>query len=138
MIKQLLNSVIAKYRYLSVSLRSIICLRLRLRQDWSARFWQIRISLNLVQTQSRAMGNTADPSKGSTFFPRCRSRWWILHMLVSSFLRSNIQTHTVYCSKDLLFMKAVILGCSENAQCRVRSAESKQKLKEKKRNLKTK
>ena len=32
MIKQLLNSVIAKYRDLSVSRRSIICLRLRLRQ----------------------------------------------------------------------------------------------------------
>ena len=32
MIKQLLNSVIAKYRDLSVSHRSIICLSLRLRQ----------------------------------------------------------------------------------------------------------
>ena len=32
MIKQLLNSVIAKYRDLSVSRRSIICLSLRLRQ----------------------------------------------------------------------------------------------------------
>ena len=32
MIKQLLNSVMAKYRDLSVSLRSIICLSLRLRQ----------------------------------------------------------------------------------------------------------
>ena len=32
MIKQLLNSVIAKYRDLSVSRRSIICLILRLRQ----------------------------------------------------------------------------------------------------------
>ena len=32
MIKQLLNSVSAKYRDLSVSLRSIICLSLRLRQ----------------------------------------------------------------------------------------------------------
>ena len=32
MIKQLLNSVIAKYRDLSVSRRSIICLSLRLRK----------------------------------------------------------------------------------------------------------
>ena len=32
MIKQLLNSVITKYRDLSVSLRSIVCLSLRLRQ----------------------------------------------------------------------------------------------------------
>ena len=32
MIKQLLNSVIAKYRDLSVASRSIICLSLRLRQ----------------------------------------------------------------------------------------------------------
>ena len=32
MIKQLLNSIIAKYCYLSVSCRSIICLSLRLRQ----------------------------------------------------------------------------------------------------------
>ena len=32
MIKQLLNSVIAKYRDLSLSRRSIICLSLRLRQ----------------------------------------------------------------------------------------------------------
>ena len=32
MMKQLLNSVIAKYRGLSVSRRSIICLSLRLRQ----------------------------------------------------------------------------------------------------------
>ena len=32
MIKQLLNSVVAKYRDLSVSRRSIICLSLRLRQ----------------------------------------------------------------------------------------------------------
>ena len=32
MIKQLLNSAITKYRYLSVSRRSIICLSLRLRK----------------------------------------------------------------------------------------------------------
>ena len=32
MIKQLLNSVIAKYRDLSLSRRSVICLSLRLRQ----------------------------------------------------------------------------------------------------------
>ena len=32
MIKQLLNSVVAKYRYLSVSRRSIICVSLRPRQ----------------------------------------------------------------------------------------------------------
>ena len=45
MIKQLLNSVIAKYRDLSLSHHSIICLSLQLRQIvyWSARHWQITI-----------------------------------------------------------------------------------------------
>ena len=44
MIKQLLNSVIAKYRDLPVSRRSIICLSLQLRaNNWSARHWQITI-----------------------------------------------------------------------------------------------
>ena len=42
MIKQLLNSIIAKYRDLPVSRTSIICLCLRLRQI-SARHWQITI-----------------------------------------------------------------------------------------------
>ena len=44
MIKQLLNSVIAKYRDLPVSRRSIICLSLQLRaNNWSVRHWQITI-----------------------------------------------------------------------------------------------
>ena len=45
MIRQLLNSVLAKYRYFSVSRRSIICLSCRLRPNynWSARHWQIMI-----------------------------------------------------------------------------------------------
>ena len=45
MIKQLLNSVIAKYRDLSLSHHSISCLSLQLRQIvyWSARHWQITI-----------------------------------------------------------------------------------------------
>ena len=41
MIKQLLNSVVAKYRDLSVPRRSIICLSLRLRPIRSACHWQI-------------------------------------------------------------------------------------------------
>ena len=48
MIKQLLDSVIAKYRYLSVSRRSIICLRLlqvfdQLATDKSRHFAQPRL-----------------------------------------------------------------------------------------------
>ena len=57
MIKQFLNSVVAKYRDLSVSRRSIICLSLRLRQiidllatDKSRYFAQPRpIIVNYVQ-----------------------------------------------------------------------------------------
>ena len=47
MIKQILNSVIAKYRDLSVYHKSIICLS---RNNWSPRHWQLTIFLlNLVQ-----------------------------------------------------------------------------------------
>ena len=63
MIKQLLNSVIAKYRDLSVSRRSIICLSLRLRQiidllatDKSRYFAQPRpIIANCLQKEAQTI-----------------------------------------------------------------------------------
>ena len=64
MIKQLLNSVIAKYRDLSVSRRSIICLSLRLSQmidllaaDKSRYFAQPRpIIVNYLETFNSRCG----------------------------------------------------------------------------------
>ena len=55
MIKQLLNSVVAKYRDLSVSRRSIICLNLRLATEKSRYFAQTRsiivnyVTINVIQ-----------------------------------------------------------------------------------------
>ena len=76
MTKQLLNSVIAKYRDLSVSLRSIICLSLRRRQiidllatDKSRYFAQTRpINVNYYSTRFAAMCKTS-----CTFFDACFS-----------------------------------------------------------------
>ena len=60
MIKQLLNSVIAEYRDLSVSRRSIICLGLQIRQiigllatDKSRYFAQPRPYVNIFRKQSQ-------------------------------------------------------------------------------------
>ena len=75
MIKQLLNSVIAKYRDLSVARRSIICLSLRLRQiidllatDKSRYFAQPRpIIANYLQTRRKGLMTAEDHIKRVKF-----------------------------------------------------------------------
>ena len=79
MIKQLLNSVIAKYRDLSVSRRSIICLSLRLRQiidlissDKSRYFGQRRPILANYYVQKAPEQYPADRKRPSRHTAGCR------------------------------------------------------------------
>ena len=98
MIKQLLNSVIAKYRDLSVSRRSIICLSLRLRQiidllatDKSRYFAQPRpIIVNCLLWGSRAWQSSW--AVLTVLGTPCYKSWLALGhcMLVPSFLEFAI------------------------------------------------